>query len=162
MAKHDPMGRGHENHRYGGKPPMTHAGGHSLHPIHHKRARGGGVGDEGEGHEDDREDKPPSEVYAGKGSRTEEEANRRKRGGKRADGGKAPAPAAKPIVAKTAPKMPALAVGGTPSRHIRMDRRGRARGGSVGADSHPLTEASKMTEAEGEKRHYSSLDPEDD
>lgn len=149
-AKHDPSGRGHENHRYGGKPPMTHGAGHEHHPIHHKRARGGGVEEEGEGHEDDRDERGKEEVYEGKGSRTEAEAERRKRGGKRANGGKAPT------------KMPALAVGGAASRHVRMDRRGRKRGNSVGADSHPLTEASRLTEAEGEKRHYGSLDPEDD
>ena len=131
---------------------MTHGAGHHGHPIHHKRARGGGVEDEGEGHEDNEK----AEVYEGAGSRTEKEAERRKRGGKRAAGGQ--------VAAKVAakPKVPALAVGGTPSRHIRMDRRGRKRGGSVGADSHPLTEASHLREAEGEKHHYGSLDSEDD
>src|SRR5580658_6481592 len=145
MSRHDPMGRGHDNHRYGGKPQMASHEGHSGHPIHHKRARGGGVanerGDEdaeelGEGHEDARKGTMKAEVYAGKGSNTEKEAERRKNGGKRAAGGKV----------ATKPKLPALAVGGAPSRHIRMDRRGRKRGGSVGADSHPLTEASRMKE----------------
>lgn len=126
---------------------MTHSGGHTMHPIHHKRADGGGVSENlGEGHEDDRKDKGKMEKYSGGDSDTAKEAER-KRGGKRANGGKAPA----------------LAVGGAVARAMRMDRRGgRKRGGSVGADMHPLTTASKMTEAEGEKSSYKSLDSEDD
>lgn len=127
---------------------MTHSAGHSMHPIHHKRADGGGVKDpKGEGHDDYRDYKGKEESYAGTGSDTEKEAEeRRKNGGKRANGGKAPA----------------LAVGGSPSRTLRMDRRGRKRGGSVGADMHPLTSANKLSEADGEKSTYKSLNEADD
>ena len=117
MSKIAGMGRGHEDNRYGGKPPMTHSGGHSLHPIHHKRARGGGIGDD--------EKAPKEEVYEGAGSRTEEEAKRRKRGGK-------------------AP----MHVAGAASKHHRLDRRGRKSGGSVGADTSPLTHAANLSAPE--------------
>jgi hypothetical protein len=117
MSKIAGMGGGHEDNRYGGKPPMTMGKGHELHPIHHKRARGGGIGDD--------EKAPKEEVYEGAGSRTEAEAK------KRARGGKAP-----------------MHVAGAASKHLRLDRRGRKSGGSVGADTSPLTSASRLSAPE--------------
>lgn len=114
---------------YGGKPPMHPNHGH---PIHHKRARGGGVGDD--------EKAPREEVYSGGDSGTMREAERKKRGG-------------------AAMKKGPMHVAGHASRHTRLDRRGRKSGGSVGADSHPMTEASKLTG--GGSTAY-ALDREDD
>lgn len=87
----------------------------------HKRAGGGGVGSD--------EKAPKAEVYSGGASGTMKEAERRKRGGG---------------VHKSE-----MHVDGAASKHQRLDRRGRKRGGSVGADSRPMTEASKLTAAEG-------------
>lgn len=117
MSKIAGMGAGHEDNRYDGRPQMAGGRGHKLHPIHHKRARGGGVGDD--------EKMPKEEVYSGAGSRTEEEAKRRARGGK-------------------AP----MHVAGAASKHHRLDRRGRKSGGSVGADTSPLTTASRLSAPE--------------
>ena len=130
--KHGPAtaGLSHDRTGYGGKP-SEHP--HHGHPIHHKRARGGGIGEVEEKKE---------EVYSGGDSGTMREA-KRKSGG-RMHGGKAP-----------------MHVDGHASKHHRLDRRGRKRGGSVGADSHPMTEASKLTKAEGQNDNY-RLDREDD
>src|SRR5262245_1233413 len=114
MSRARHMGRGHEDTRYDGRPPMTHSGGHSLHPIHHKRASGGGIGDD--------EKMPKEEVYSGGDSGTMREAKKRKRGG-------------------------GMHVSGAAAKHGRLDRRGRKSGGAVGADSRPMTEASKLTPA---------------
>ena len=111
-------GMSHDKEHYGGKPPMHP---HHGHPIHHKRARGGGVGD------DDKA--PKEEVYEGAGSDTLKEAERKRRGG--SVKGKAP-----------------MHVEGHASRHHRLDRRGRKSGGSVGADSHPMTEAAHLSAPE--------------
>ncbi|HEX3587790.1 MAG TPA: hypothetical protein VH024_17455 [Candidatus Angelobacter sp.] len=128
-ARHLQMQMGHEDNRYGGKPEEHPNKGH---PMHHKRARGGAIGDD--------EKKTKEEVYAGAGSDTLKEAERRKRGGK-------------------AP----MHVAGHASKHHRLDRRGRKRGGAVGADSSPFTGASKLSAAEGENRsEYNKLDREDD
>lgn len=81
------------------------------------RAKGGGVEDE------------KAEVYAGKDSKTEEEAE-----GKRSAGG-----------AVTRKRGGAIhMISGSPGRN-HGNRPGRKRGGSVGADSSPLTSASKLT-----------------
>lgn len=88
------MGDGHEDTRYGGKPPMVGNQGTSGHPTNEgKRAAGGSV-------------------VAAPG---------RKRGGK-------------------AP----MHVAGTSSKHLRLDRRGRKSGGAVGADTNPMTTASRL------------------
>ena len=44
----------------------------------------------------------------------------------------------------------------------RLDRPGRKRGGAVGADTHPLTTASKITNAEDHKANDGDSDSEDD
>lgn len=123
-------GMSHDKGHYGGKPPMHP---HHGHPMHHKRARGGGIGDTPD-------EKP--EVYEGGASGTAREADRKKRGG-------------------AAMKKGPMHVDGHASRHQRLDRRGRKRGGSVGADSHPMTEAANLTRAEGQNDNV-RLDREDD
>lgn len=83
------------------------------------------------------DDATPSEVYAGKGSNVEKEAAKRKRGGmvKCKDGGK---------------------VDGKKGHH-RLDRKPRKSGGRVGAETRPLSMASKVSERPGGK-----VDSEDD
>jgi hypothetical protein len=132
--KHGPAhaGLSHDKTHYGGKP-MEHP--HHGHPIHHKRARGGGIG----ATEDKKE-----EIYSGGDSGTEREAAKERKHGGRKHGGKVP-----------------MHVAGHAAKHHRLDRPGRKRGGSVGADSHPMTEASKLTAAEGQSDNY-KLDREDD
>lgn len=106
---------------------MRH-GPHQLseaHMKHHKRAAGGGIGD------DDK--KVKEESYAGTGSETEKEAERKKRGG-RIHHGKVP-----------------MHVDGHKAAHHRLDRPGRKRGGAVGADSKPMTSAHNLTPPEGMK-----------
>jgi hypothetical protein len=88
---------------------------------HEKRKDGGGIGGVG---------KVKEESYAGTGSDTEKEAEKRKRGGSVKKG-----------------KMPHMVHGRMPHHH--MNRPGRKRGGSMGADSHPMTEASRLEKPEG-------------
>lgn len=79
-------------------------------------------------------DESPKEVYAGKGSHVEEEADERKDGG------------------KVGHKRMKHKDGGCIEGHAgkrRLDRPGRKRGGGVGSDMHPLSSASKITNAEG-------------
>ena len=84
-------------------------------------------------------DESPKEVYAGKGSNVEKEAEEKKSGGAvgRKHGGK---------------------VEGTKPRHSMHKHRGRARGGSVGADKHPLSSANKGTDAVGHKADAGDAD----
>lgn len=105
MSKIAGMGTGHDDNRYGGKPPMVGNSGTAGHPIKHKRAHGGSIPDD----------------------EKEEMAELKKR----ARGGKAP-----------------MHVAGAASKHHRLDRRGRKSGGSVGADTSPLTSASRLSAPE--------------
>ena len=99
---------------------------------HEKRAKGGGIGAMND----------KMESYSGTGSDTEKEAERRARGGKVHKG-----------------KMPRMIHGSAPHHH--GNRPGRKRGGSVGADSHPMTEASSLKMPEGLSRS-GGTDKEDD
>lgn len=105
------------------------------------RARGGktekGPGDIGE----DGSTKG-MESYAGTGSDTEKEAERRAKGG-----------------ALRKERMPRMIHGSAP--HHNGNRPGRKSGGSVGADSHPMTEASRLKGPEGLSRD-GGVDREDD
>lgn len=76
-------------------------------------------------------DTSPTEVYAGKGSHVEHEAEEKKHGGriKRKHGGR---------------------VEGKKPHHL-LHRPGRARGGGVGADMRPLSSAHRGTPAKGHK-----------
>jgi hypothetical protein len=99
----------------------------------HKRAGGGGIGIVPE-------TAPKAEVYSGGDSGTAREAAKsRARGGSVAKKG-------------------AMHVAGNASRHMRLDRRGRKSGGSVGADSHPMTEASKLSGGGGDSYKLDSAD----
>ena len=64
--------------------------GHKSHHHRKHKAEGGGMDSPSEGSKEWEEDKSPSEVYAGKGSNVEKEADERKHGGraKRKHGGK--------------------------------------------------------------------------
>jgi hypothetical protein len=72
--------------------------------------------------------------YNAQGSEVEKEAEEKAAGGrtKRASGGRT-----------------GLKVGGAAMHGKRHDRPGRKRGGAAGADMHPLTTASKVTNAHG-------------
>jgi len=108
-----------------------------------KRARGGNVL-AGLANQNDDTKVGGAEVYAGKGSKVIEEANRRANGGAvpgRKRGGK---------VHKKEP----MHVEGGRMGHRRMDRPGRKRGGSVGADTSPLTEAAHLTPAQGQRSGF--------
>jgi hypothetical protein len=108
---------------------------HEEHDKKHERAKGGGIGAIG---------KVKEESYAGTGSDTEKEAERRARGGKVHKG-----------------KMPMMMHGKAPKHHA--NRPGRKRGGSMGADSHPMTEASRLSEPQGMSGRTSNrVDREDD
>ena len=110
---------------------------HHGHPALHKRAKGGGIGIINP-------DKPPHELDYPADSNVVKEAERKAHGGR-----------------THKHKMPHMMhVDGKKARH-RMDRPGRKRGGSVGADSHPLTEAAHLSSPAGEKGGY-HLDREDD
>ena len=102
--------KGHENHKGGHKGGKKHV------------FADGGVIDK---------DKSPTEVYAGKGSHVEHEAEEKKDGGrlKRKLGGR---------------------VEGKKPHHL-LHRPGRARGGGVGADMRPLSSAHRGTAAKGHK-----------
>lgn len=106
---------------------------HEEHDKKHHRAKGGGIGGVGE---------VKTESYEGTGSDTEKEAEKRKRGGAMHKG-----------------KMPTMVHGHKPRHH--ENRPGRKRGGSVGADSHPMTEAHKLSMPEGMSRD-GGVDKEDD
>lgn len=75
-------------------------------------------------------------AYNAQGSKVEEEAEEKKRGGK--------------VKAKHHKKEHHGEVEGHRGKR-RLDRPGRKRGGSVGADRHPLSSASKVTPAAGRK-----------
>lgn len=98
---------------------------------HHKKHREDGGKVEPSVHE---------EAYAGGGSNVEKEAEEKKHGGKvrhhRKHGGH---------------------VDGDHG-HRRMDRPGRKRGGSVGADMHPLSSAAKVKDADGHKAEEGNAD----
>lgn len=98
-----------------------------------RHAKGGGIGGVGP---------VKTEVYSGAGSKTIEEANRRAKGGKVHKG-----------------KMPMMVHGSAPRHH--GNRPGRKSGGAVGADSHPMTSAAKLSAPEGLSR-TTSVDKEDD
>lgn len=97
-------------------------------------ASGGGVGDIPKN--------AKIESYAGTGSKTEQEAEKRARGGKIMKG-----------------KMPTMVHGSMPSHH--GNRPGRKSGGSVGADMHPMTSAARLSQPEGLSRS-GSVDKSDD
>lgn len=99
-----------------------------------KRAKGGGIGDVS--------DKTKMEKYSGGDSDTAKEAERRARGGKVHKG-----------------KMPTMVAGHAPRHH--GNRPGRKSGGAAGADSHPMTQASRLTAPEGLSRD-NRVDREDD
>lgn len=104
-----------------------------------KKARGGPMTNwsrddepKGEGHDGT---DPSKDVYAGKGSQVDKEAEEgKKRGGrtKRAHGGRT-----------------MKAMGGKAKHH--MHRPGRKRGGGVGSELRPLTSAAHGTDASGHK-----------
>lgn len=98
-----------------------------------KRAKGGGIGAMNN----------KMESYAGTGSATEKEAEKRKRGGGVHKG-----------------KMPTMVHGSAPKHH--GNRPGRKSGGSVGADSHPMTSASRLSPPEGMSNRAGGVDKEDD
>lgn len=79
-------------------------------------------------------DESPSEVYAGKGSNVEKEAE------ERADGGK--------VGHKRMKHKEGGKIEGEAGKR-RLDRPGRKRGGGVGSDKSPLSSAAKITPAEG-------------
>lgn len=106
---------------------------------HERRAKGGGIGAVGEN-----ESMKGMESYTAGDPKTEKEAEKRKRGG---------------AVMKKG-KMPHMVHGSAPHHH--HNRPGRKRGGSVGADSHPMTEAARLTMPEGMHKDYGKLDREDD
>ena len=109
------------------------------HMEHHKRAHGGGIGAIGKD-----ESTKGEESYTAGDPDTEKEAKRRARGGKVHKG-----------------KAPRMVHGHMPHHH--HNRPGRKRGGSMGADSHPMTEAAKLTEPEGMSGRTSNrVDREDD
>lgn len=100
----------------------------------HKRAKGGGIGDVGNVKADD---------YSGSGKPdVVKEAEKRARGGKVHKG-----------------KMPTMVHGRMPHHH--ENRPGRKRGGSVGADAHPMTSAARLEAPEGMSRR-DGVDKEDD
>src|SRR5450755_1296796 len=88
------------------------------------RARGGAAG------AGDIKENQKVQSYAGTDSEVEKAAERRKRGGGVHKG-----------------KMPRMVHGNMPHHH--ENRPGRKRGGSVGADSHPMTEAATLKQPEG-------------
>jgi hypothetical protein len=142
MAEH------HGRHREGGgmvdekqESPERKRGGRMHEHEHHKRARGGGIG---EVDQNDDTKTEGMEVYSGAGSKTIEKANKRKAGG---------AIPARKRGGKVHKKEPMHVEGGKMMRH-RMDRPGRKRGGSIGADTSPLTEAARLTPAEGQKSGF--------
>lgn len=103
-----------------------------------ERKRGGSI----LGPESGNDSTAGAEVYAGKGSKVLEKAEKRKRGGS---------------VHKKHP----MHVEGGKARHGRLDRPGRKRGGGVGADTSPMTAASKLTPAEGQRAGF-KIGKEDD
>jgi hypothetical protein len=107
------------------------------HKEEHKRAKGGALG--GIGGVDDGK---KTESYTAGDPDTEKEAERRKRGGGVHKG-----------------KMPTMVHGRMPHHH--GNRPGRKRGGAMGADSHPMTEASKLEAPVGMSRR-DGVDKEDD
>lgn len=99
-----------------------------------KRAKGGGIGDVG---------KVKTESYTAGDPDTEKEAEKRKRGGGVHKG-----------------KMPTMVHGSAPKHH--GNRPGRKSGGSVGADSHPMTSAAKLSPPEGMSNRAGGVDKMDD
>lgn len=105
----------------------------------HEEAKGGGIGDIGmDG------SMKGMESYTAGNPKVEKEAEKRARGGKVHKG-----------------KMPRMVHGSAPMHH--GNRPGRKSGGSVGADSHPMTAASRLSEPEGMSgRTSNKVDREDD
>ena len=93
----------------------------------HARAKGGGIGAI--------PDNEPIQKFAGGDSNTAKEAQARAKGG---------------AVHK---KMPTMVHGSAPKHH--GNRPGRKSGGAVGADSSPMTSASRLTQPEGLSREAS-------
>lgn len=119
--------RGGRKYAEGGGPGMV-----DEHQEAPERARGGGIGVI-----DDNDDTKTmgAEIYAGKGSKVIEKAEKRKRGG------------------GVHKKEPMHVEGGKMSKR-RLDRPGRKRGGSIGADTSPLTTAAKLKPAEGQRSGF--------
>lgn len=108
---------------------------------HEKRARGGeskggpgAIGEDGS--------MKGMESYTADHPDVEKEAERRAKGG-----------------ALRKEKMPRMVHGEAPRHHV--NRPGRKSGGSIGADSHPMTEAARLSAPEGLSRN-SGVDREDD
>lgn len=112
---------------------------HEKHDMMHKRAKGGGVGEVGKD-----ESMKGMESYTAGDPDTEKEADRRARGGG---------------IKMKKGKMPHMVHGSAPRHH--GNRPGRKGGGSVGADSHPMTQAAHLTPAEGMGGKY-AVDKRDD
>lgn len=89
----------------------------------HKKSDGGKVDS----------DKAPTEVYAGKGSNVEKEADDDKDGGEMKKGGRVKRAKGGKVEHK---------VEGEPAKR-RLDRPGRKRGGACGSDMSPLSSAGK-------------------
>lgn len=148
------MARGH-HHR-----PEEHP--HHSHPMHEmKRARGGKIPGE-EGHE--------MSYTAENNVEKEAEGEERKHGGKvkkeRAHGGRAPKHHVEHHEAEHvehhhyrrggAPKKE-VEMEGSKTKHRRLDRPGRKRGGGVGADMTPLSTAARTRQSEGHKAENDEL-----
>ena len=91
------------------------------------------------------QDKAPKEVYAGKGSHVEHEAEEKKHGGrtKRKHGGHV-------MHHHSGHVKHVGAIHGEGAKH-HAGRKARKMGGKVGADSHPLSSAHKGTHPKGHK-----------
>ena len=107
-------------------PKHTKHMGHKQHHHRGKHAKGGAA-------------EPDHDIYAGEHSNVIKEAEEKKSGGRagKNKGGRAA-------------RASGGSVEGAPSRP-RLDRPGRKRGGRAGADTAPLTSASKVTNASGHK-----------
>jgi hypothetical protein len=135
----------------GGAPGLKH-GGRAHHKGHH-RARGG-ASEESVEEKDDAEDLKlgrASQKYNAVGSETEKEAMAGGYGGHK-HGGRAKKAAGGPIALKRGGKvhhgsMPMM-IEGKGAKH-RLDRPGRKGGGAVGADTSPMTAASRLTAPPG-------------
>ena len=104
-------------------------------------------------------------VYAGAGSPVLREAEKRKRGGYVKEEEKESEAERKREEERKRGghvKKSRESVEGERAKGGRLDRPKRKSGGSVGADTSPLTAASRLTPAEGQKDDYKKLDREDD
>lgn len=114
--------KGHKGIHHHGHVEHKHKG----HVMHHHGKKKGGAVEEGM---DESKDPGPTDVYTGKDSPTVHEAEKRKKGGR-------------------AHKKHGGHVDGHKS-HERLDRHPRAKGGRMGAEFRPMSEANRTTERPG-------------